>query len=227
MSFSPTANQALMLFSLLARHGEGAQAELALVKPAPDRQALVEAKFISEFKLNRAIMLKLEDAGWAWAAANLSAELPSAQRTLAHFLTRLSEHLARTGATLADFVGPKPPEAVPPVPPQKGRGRATKPRTPRPPSAKTLRERIEAAYLGITDNRKNEFVRLKRLRAELSDLDRATVDQGLERILKGDKEGKKMASLMRHDDPRQLDRDDHEAAFNPSGEPFHGLWIAS
>jgi hypothetical protein len=66
-------------------------------------------------------------------------------------------------------------------------------------------------------------VRLARLRAELSDLDRATVDAALGRILKGDK----TASLMRHDDPRQLDQADHDAAFNPAGEPFHVIWIAS
>ena len=64
---------------------------------------------------------------------------------------------------------------------------------------------------------------MARLRAELSDLDRATVDAALGRILKGDK----TASLMRHDDPRQLDQADHDAAFSPAGEPFHVIWITS
>jgi hypothetical protein len=66
-------------------------------------------------------------------------------------------------------------------------------------------------------------VRLARLRVELSDLDRATVDAALGRILKGDK----TASLMRHDDPRQLSQADHDAAFSPAGEPFHVIWISS
>jgi hypothetical protein len=86
-----------------------------------------------------------------------------------------------------------------------------------------LRERIETAYLAITKGRKGEPVRLARLRAELADLDRTTVDAALGRILKGDK----TASLMRQDDPRQLDQTDHDAAFSPAGEPFHVIWIAS
>jgi len=49
------------------------------------------------------------------------------------------------------------------------------------PSPAALRKRIESAYLALTDGRKNETVRLARLRAELSDLDRATVDAALPR----------------------------------------------
>jgi hypothetical protein len=64
---------------------------------------------------------------------------------------------------------------------------------------------------------------LARLRAELPDLDRATLDAALGRILKGDK----TASLMRHDDPRQLVQADYDAAFSPAGEPFHVIWISS
>ena len=86
-----------------------------------------------------------------------------------------------------------------------------------------MRKRIESAYLALTHGRKDESVRLARLRAELSDLDRATVDAALGRILKGDKK----AALMRHDDPHQLDQADHDAAFSPAGEPFHVIWITS
>jgi hypothetical protein len=31
------------------------------------------------------------------------------------------------------------------------------------------------------------------------------------------------ASLMRHDDPRQLNQADHDVAFNPAGDPFQ-VW---
>ena len=86
-----------------------------------------------------------------------------------------------------------------------------------------MRKRIEAAYLALTGGRKDETVRLAQLRGSLPDLDRSTVDAALGRILQGD--GK--ASLMRYDDPGQLDQADHDAAFNPSGEPFHVIWIAS
>jgi hypothetical protein len=189
-----------------------------------DRETLVKAKLINSSKVGRGLILVLADAGWAWTATHLSAALPPAQRTLSDVLARLSEHLAKNGETLADFIGSKPEGSASP---QLGRkhsgGGAGNPTKPKPPSPVAMRKRIEAAYLALTGGRKDKTVRLARLRAELSDLDRATVDAALGRILKGDK----TASLMRHDDPHQLDQADHDAAFSPAGEPFHVIWIAS
>jgi hypothetical protein len=224
LNYDPTPNQALMLFGLLARHGACAQAELMPKVKKAAREALVKAKLIIASKVGRGLKLTLEDAGWAWTATHLSAALPPAQRTLSDVLARLSEHLAKSGETLADFIGSKPEDISSRQPPARKRGRGgANPTKPKPPSPAALRERIEAAYLALTRGRKNETVRLAHLRAELSDLDRATVDAALGRILKGDK----TASLMRHDDPRQLDQADHDAAFSPAGEPFHVIWIAS
>jgi hypothetical protein len=224
LSYDPTPTQALLLFGLLARHGGCAQAELMPKVKKADREALVKEKLITAGKVGRGLELTLEDGGWAWTAKHLSAALPPAQRTLSDVLARLGEHLAKSGETLADFIGSKPEDISPPQPPARKRGRGgAEPTKPKPPSPFALRKRIEAAYLALTHGRKNETVRLASLRAELSDLDRATVDAALGRILKGDK----TASLMRHDDPRQLDQADHDAAFNPAGEPFHVIWIAS
>jgi hypothetical protein len=224
LSYDPTPTQALLLFGLLARHGACAQAELMPKVKKVDREALVKQKLITSVKVGRGLKLTLEDAGWAWTAMHLSAELPPAQRTLSDVLARLCEHLAKSGETLADFIGSKPEDTSPLHPPARKRGRGGSiPSKPKPPSPLALRKRIEAAYLALTHGRKNETVRLVCLRAALSDLDRATVDAALGRILKGDK----TASLMRHDDPRQLDQADHDAAFSPAGEPFHVIWIAS
>src|SRR5262249_20764923 len=72
-----------------------------------DREALMRVKLINVGKVGRGMSLTLADAGWAWAAAHLTAVLPPAQRTLSDLLTMLGEHLARNGETLADFVGSK------------------------------------------------------------------------------------------------------------------------
>ena len=250
----PTPTQALLLFGLLARHGECPQAELMPAVKKSDREALAKAKLIAVGKVGRGLGLTLADAGWAWTAAHLDAELPPAQRALSDILLRLSEHLRRSGGTLADIIGAKPEtdagrvtkipspakaparkaalsvgrrkpsagsaEGAASASAASGKGKAARRARPTPAA---LRKRIEAAYLALTDGRKGEMVRLALLRAELADLDRATVDAALGRILQRDKK----ASLMRNDDPRQLDRTDHDAAFNPAGEPFHILWIAS
>ena len=219
MSYNPTPTQALLLFGLLARHGACAQAELLPKVKKVDREALVREKLITSTP-KRPLRLTLEDLGWSWAAENLgTVNLPPAQRTLSDLCARLRQHLATSGETLADFIGSKPDEILLPQPSAPKRKSAK----PKSPSSATLRKRIEEAYLVLTNGRKNEPVRLVRLRAELSDLDRATVDAALGRILKNDKK----ASLMRHDDPRQLDQTDHDAAFSPTGEPFHVIWISS
>ncbi len=214
MIYDPTPSQALLLFSILARHGTCKQAEVMPKVKKPDREALEKAKLIIVCNVDRGrgFKLTLSDNGWAWVADHLAAALPPAQRTLSDFLARLGEYLTKSNGTLADFIGTRS-EEIPAAP----RSR------PRPLSPVALRKRIEAAYLTLTHGRKNQSVRLARLRAELSDLDRATVDAGLGRILKGDKK----ASLMRHDDPHQLDQADHDAAFSPAGEPYHVIWISS
>jgi hypothetical protein len=220
LSYDPKPTQALVLFGLLARHGECAQAELMPKVKKADREALAKVKLIRVGKVGRGLKLTLEDSGWAWTASHLSAALPPAQRTLSDLLTRLGEHLEKSGETLADFIGSKPQDTSPGHPvPKLGRSSTQA----KPPSPAALRKRVEAAYLALTHGRKNQAVRLAQLRAELSDLDRDTVDTALGRILKGDK----TASLMRHDDPRQLDQTDHDAAFSPAGEPFHVIWISS
>jgi hypothetical protein len=215
--------QALLLFSVLVRHGVSPQADLVPKVKKFDREDLAKKKLISVEKAGRGFQLTLSDLGWAWVAANLTAELPTPQLTLSLLLRRLDEHLKKTDETLADFIG-QTPEKAPAV---KSSDKVVKlrPRTgkAKPPTAKALRNRIETAYLELTKGRKNEAVRLALLRKQLSDLDRETVDSALGRILKGDKK----ASLLRHDDPHQLETEDHEAAFAPAGEPFHVIWISS
>ncbi|MCJ2067062.1 hypothetical protein MKK63_30885 [Methylobacterium sp. J-088] len=93
----------------------------------------------------------------------------------------------------------------------------------KPLSPKQLRARIEAAYLALTGGERARAVRLSALRAELGDLDRATVDAGLGAILGGDK----TARLSQFSDPRSLDDAERGAAFSPAGEPFHILRIQS
>jgi hypothetical protein len=225
MSYKPTRTQALLLFGLLARHGACAQAELTPEVKKSDREALVMAKLITANRVGRGLRLRLEDRGWAWTNANLSADvLPKAHRTLADVMARLREYLAKSGATLADFIGSEPEETIrqQPTPRKRSKG-GVKPTKPKRLSQVVVRKRIESAYLALTHGRKNEPVRLAHLRAELSDIERATLDAAFARILKGDK----TASLMRHDDPHQIDQADHDAAFSPAGEPFHVIWIAS
>lgn len=283
-SFKASPAQASLIFGLLARHGEARDAELK-PKPTPEeRVQLVAARLLGERKAGRATLLTLEDAGWAWAGANLGAELPAAQRTLQELLARLGAYLERSGETLAEVIGSRPAPAPgaaeaatrttrarkapsdeerlakaeakrraaedkaakadeakraraaeaedarrakadqkAQAAAEKASGGAPAARK-RAPAPAAMRKRIDAAYFDITGGERDQSVRLALLRDKLRDLDPAAVDAALGRILAGQHP---KATLMRHDDPRQVGPADTEAAYSPAGEPFHVLWISS
>jgi hypothetical protein len=218
-----TPKQTLLMWCLLGFHGEALQSSILPRVEAKDRKILAARGLISEGKHGRSIVLRAEDKGWRWASEHLSDELPANFRVLQQWLGRVRDFLAETDRPLADFVGP-PTEPLPELAskkPRKPPAKPRKPKNPKPPSPAELRERIETAYLAVTKGRKAESVPLSRLRAELADIDRATVDEGLLRILQGDDK----ARLGQISDPKVLTQDEHDAAFSPGGEPYHLIWI--
>jgi hypothetical protein len=218
-----TPRQTLVMWCLLGKHGEALQREILPRIQKKDRETLVSNGFITTEKLGRAISLKVEDKGWRWANEHISDTLPPNYQVLRNWLAKVHQNLEKNGQTLADFIG-SPPEADdassrPVERPRKARRAAGK--IKRKLTQLQLRARIEKAYLAVTNGRKSESVLLSKVRAQLSDLDRATVDAGFLRILQGDEK----ARLGQISDPKALTLQDREAAFSPGGEPFHLLWI--
>jgi hypothetical protein len=223
MSDKLTPKQTLLMWCLLGCHGEALQRSIVPRVEAKDRKVLVARELISEGKYGPSIVLRVEDKGWRWASEHLRDELPPNFRVLQQWLGRVYDFLAETDRPLADFIG-LPTESLPLLPPKKPRSpgkRKPSLKRPAPPSPGELRRRIEEAYLAITNGRKAESVPLSRLRAQLSELDRKTVDEGLLRILQGDDK----ARLGQISDPKALTQEERDAAFRPGGEPYHLLWI--
>ncbi len=211
---SPT--QALALWGLLARQGRAPEAD---VKPKADRDALAAARYIEADKPSKTVALT--DRGWNWAGTHFDATLPPAQRPLRDLLARLGAHLRASGETLAEFIGEAPPLPAPPVTATRAKAEP-KPKAAPKPKAPELRGMIEDAYLRASGGARSEPVRLSKLRAELGDLDRKTVDAGLGRIVKARKE---TASLSQISDNKDIDPAEREAAFSPAGDPFHLIRI--
>lgn len=211
-----TPTQALALWGLLARQGRAKATE---VKPKADRNALVAQGYAEAEAASKTVALT--DRGWNWAAMHCDAPLPPAQRPLQDLLLRLEAHLRASGETLAEFIGEAPPPSPPPVKVTRP-AKPKAPPKPKAPTAAVLRQRIEEAYLRASGGRRSEPVRLSKLRAELGDLDRKTVDAGLARIVKARKE---TASLSQIADNKAIDAAESEAAFSPAGEPFHLIRI--
>jgi hypothetical protein len=214
------------MWCLLGRQGQAMQGDIVPKVEKKDREALVTAGYVSSGKYSRgAIGLKLEDKGWRWAGEHLGNELPKNYQVLQQWLAMLQRHLDQRGETLADFIGPAPewPPCAPTAKTRKSKKAKTAPVVKPPPSPADLRARIETAYLAATHGQKAQPVPLSKLRAQLADLDRATVDAGLLRILQSDAK----ARLGQISDPKAISAEEREAAFNPGGEPYHLLWIQS
>jgi hypothetical protein len=225
MSNKITPKQTLIMWCLLAKNREVLQGEIIPEIKKADREALVALGYITSEKLNRAYILKVEDKGWHWASEHLCDELPRSFKVLQDWLTRVHHQLERNSQTLAEFIGP-PSEPPAKSIPNKSRQRPRESRLKsKKLSAAQLRQRIEEAYLALTNGRKAESVPLSKVRTQLADLDRATVDAGLLRIVQGDKQGNQKARLGQISDPKALLQEERDAAFSPGGEPFHLLWI--
>jgi hypothetical protein len=227
MSDTITPRRAMLIWCLLGRHGWAFQKDIVPKVEKSDREALVASGHVASEKRGNAFLLTVEDKGWGWAAGHLRAELPPNYRVLQDWLARLDQHLERSGATLADFIGTAPVAPPPEKEKKRKSGTPKTPKHPKPATAKHVRQRLEEAYLAVTGGRKATQALLSKVRAELADLDRETVDQGLLLILQGDKQGRNKARLGQVSDPKALTQEDREAAFSPAGEPFHLLWIQS
>ncbi|KTS15140.1 hypothetical protein NS229_27755, partial [Methylobacterium indicum] len=111
MSETPTPVQALILWRLLGRQGTALNSEIAPKKA--ERDALLRAGFLAVEREGRSSRLTVTDKGWNWAGDHLRDPLPPTMRVLQDWLTRLHHHLAASGATLAEFVGPAPEPTAP------------------------------------------------------------------------------------------------------------------
>jgi hypothetical protein len=223
MSDKLTPKQTLLMWCLLGCHGEALQRSIVPRVEAKDRKVLVARGLIREGRHGQSIVLRVEDKGWHWSSEHLRDELPPTFRVLQQWLGRVHVFLSDADRPLADFIGP-PTEPLPLPTPKKPRA-AGKQKQRLEKSALLspgeLRRRIEEAYLAITNGRKAESVPLSKLRAQLAELDRKTMDEGLLRILQGDEK----ARLGQISDPKALAQDERDAAFSPGGEPYHLLWI--
>ncbi|MBV6489211.1 MAG: hypothetical protein H3C55_15240 [Pseudorhodoplanes sp.] len=201
MSDKLSPKQTLIVWCLLAKHGEAPQRDIIPKIEKKDRESLIIRRLVSATKGKRgAIYLRLEDKGWEWANEHLLDDLPRNYRVLGDWLARLQRFLNETDHTVADIIGTPPPCLLTPS---------------------EVRARLEEAYLVVTGGQKGTGASLAKIRAALPDLDRATVDASLLRILQGDKK----ARLGQLSDPKALTKADKDAAFAPGGEPFHLLWI--
>lgn len=218
MSTEPNPKQTLILWALLGQGGAAAQKDLGFTVDKKDRDALVKAGLLTVSKGARnAIALEVTDKGWSWANGHLGASLPSGRNAtkagtpvLQAWLKRLQSYLQTTGVPLAEVLTSKPA----------GPDGETDQRKNDNTDTDQLRQRVRDAYLHVTGGRFNDNVPLSRLRHELADISRETLDAALTRM-----NGKDGVTLMNLGNPREIEAE-REAALRFKGQDMHILWIS-
>jgi hypothetical protein len=222
-----TEMQTLVLWALFAKpDGASFQKDIRPEVTKPDREALVKAGLItSEKRGGSGLWLEVTDKGWAWAAEHLDADLPkrstAGSAILQAWLGRLKDFMKARGFVLADILGAQPSIGILQQQPQK----TSHPPLPEPPQRAPLdhaavRERIRNAYLELTGSRFNTRALLKDIRANLNDIDRATLDETLKKMHL--EEGTTLSGL---NNPQELTEAIRDAGLVFKGEPMYVLWI--
>lgn len=204
MSFTPTPIQTLLLFRLLFGGDEPKKSDLKPQLPGPAFKQLLDAGFVELEKRGRASHVLLTDRAWAWCREHLDAPFSptlNAARVLQSLLPRLKGYLDVQGASLADLMA----AAAPP---------------PADASTPDVRTRIRETCLALGGGRTDTRVRLKNLRAALSDVPRERLDAALFAL---QREGG--LALYHLDDPRQRDAEDEAAAIEVLNSRFHIVYL--
>jgi hypothetical protein len=168
--------------------------------------------------------MTVTETGRAWAEENLAAVPAKSQAAapiLQAWLARLSIFLHARNMPMTEFLGQH--RSVSREPSELAITPAVASHLSPPPLARdydALRARIRQAYLAVTGDRINTRARLCHIRENLSDIDRAALDEALKRMQR-----EQQASLYPLDNKTEITDADRNAAIYFGGEPRHILWI--
>ncbi len=229
MTLQLNPQQALFLLRLSFEEDGARPSAIYKDFAASDRKQLAEAGLVVVGKdptNKRAQFATLTEAGYQWVADHLDSPLSKsnvAHVVLAKLLTGVQSQIVVGKFSFADLVRGSA-----------GRGDSnnqnvaaevpsieTSARRPEPNG--DITRRILAACQELSgDGVYNVRIRLADLRSQLSDLDRADVDQALAEL-----EREQAAAIMPLDDPREILPADEEAAFpNSIGRNRHILYLS-
>jgi hypothetical protein len=239
MTAESNPKQTLLLLALLGQGGAAMQKDLG-AGLEKDRDALKRAGLIQVTKGRRgAIRLEVTDRDWDWASTHLDAPVPPrptklGNQVLQARLGQLQHYFQASGVPLAEILSqlvserepdPEPKARSKPRKPRTREPRAPEPTTPSfgPPAASyaQLRERVRAAYRGLTGGRFNDSIALSRLRAALPDLDAGTFE-GVVKRMHDEDDG---TTLMNLANPRDIEAE-RSSAIRIQGQDMHVLWIS-
>jgi hypothetical protein len=196
-----------VLFALMGEAREVSNSELVeragFRLDGKERRRLNEQKLVDSRKVGRTYAHELTDAGWDWCATH-SSEGPqsranSMEGALYAVLGGLVRYLEYSKQSLADVFQQRAPEA--------------------PNKPGDIAQLITAAYLRLASE-PGTFVKLRELRAELSNVPRGELDSALEGMYRG-----QQVNLVPQSNQQALTQADRESALRIGGEAKHMISI--
>jgi hypothetical protein len=196
-----------VLFALMAEAREVSNSELAertgFRLDGKERRRLNDRKLVDSRKIGRAYAHELTDAGWDWCATH-SSEGPqgrasSMEGALYAVLGGLARYLDFSEQSLADVFQHRDQE------------------TGEEPGE--IAELIRSAYLRLASE-PGKFVKLRELRADLSDVPSSELDSSLERMYRA-----QQVNLVPQSNQQALTHADRESALRIGGEAKHMISI--
>jgi hypothetical protein len=196
-----------VLFALMGEAREISNSELAeragFRLDRKERRRLNDQKLVDSRKVGRTYAHELTDAGWNWCATHAS-ERPqgrasSMEGALYAVLGGLARYMEYSEKSLADVFQQRDPEA------------------PQKPS--DIAQLIRAAYLRLASE-PGKFVKLRELRAELSDVPRSELDSALAGMYRA-----QQVNLVPQSNQQALTQADRESALRIGGEAKHMISI--
>jgi hypothetical protein len=196
-----------VLFALMAEAREVSNSELAertgFRLNGKERRRLNDRKLVDSRKIGRAYAHELTDAGWDWCATH-SSEGPqgrasSMEGALYAVLGGLARYLDFSEQSLADVFQHRDQE------------------TGEEPGE--IAELIRSAYLRLASE-PGKFVKLRELRADLSDVPSSELDSSLERMYRA-----QQVNLVPQSNQQALTHADRESALRIGGEAKHMISI--
>jgi hypothetical protein len=196
-----------VLFALMAEAREVSNSELAertgFRLDGKERRRLNDRKLVDSRKIGRAYAHELTDAGWDWCATH-SSEGPqgrasSMEGALYAVLGGLARYLDFSEQSLADVFQHRDQE------------------TGEEPGE--VAELIRSAYLRLASE-PGKFVKLRELRADLSDVPSSELDSSLERMYRA-----QQVNLVPQSNQQALTHADRESALRIGGEAKHMISI--
>jgi hypothetical protein len=196
-----------VLFTLMGEAREVSNSELAeragFRLDGQERRRLNDRKLVDSRKVGRTYAHELTDAGWDWCAAQSSGapkgRASSMEGALYALLGGLARYLEYSELSLADIFQQRDPEA--------------------PEKPGDIAELIRAAYVRLASE-PGKFVKLRELRAELSDVPGSDLESSLKEMYRA-----QQVNLVPQSNQQALTQADRESALRIGGEAKHMISI--